>query len=88
MRNHQLNTTAYVRIYAQAVARDTGNGTEWETIRRRLDRLQLVAVGLSAYVRDCIAHARQTAHTEQDTAATRGEVYADMQLVELHLLGW
>lgn len=84
----QLNTSVYVRIYAQGVAIATGNGTDWATIRKRLDRLQTVAVGLSTYVRDCIAHARQTAYTEQDTAASRGEVYADMELVELHLLGW
>ena len=83
----QLNTLSYIRVYASGIAHATGNGTAMETIAIRLERMQAKAVGHGRYVNECIAHARAIADTLADTAENRADIYADMQMLELFIIG-
>lgn len=82
----QLNTANYIRIYAERIAMFTIDGTSWVDIGRTLDRLQVKAIGHCKYITDCIAHARQTAHGQQDSTDSRADIYADMELLEIYIL--
>lgn len=82
----QLNSANYIRIYAERIAMFTIDGTPWADIVRTLDRLQRIATGHCPYITACIAYARQTAHTQPDSAHSRAEIYADMEMLEIYIL--
>lgn len=82
----QLNTRNYIRIYAERIAMFTIDGTSWADIVRTLDRLAIKASGHCDYITACIAHARQTAHTQTDSTDSRADIYADMELLEIYIL--
>lgn len=83
----QLNNFGYIRVCASGIAHATGNGTAMETIAIRLERMQTKAVGHGRYVNECIAHARTIADTLADTAENRANIYADMEMLELFIIG-
>ena len=82
----QLNTPSYIRMHAERVAMFTLDGTSWPDIVRTLDRMQTKAVGQCKYITDCIAHARQTAHGQEDSPESRADIYADMELLEIYII--